>query len=156
MGRRQQTTACEQAGQWISLRLDGEVSELEAAALDRHLDCCVACSALAADMTGIAQLIRSSPLVEPERVPARAEAGRVRRRVSKRSAVFAAVVSAAAAAVAFVLLGSVGAAQPSRNALNFRSAGEEVQFLLVQQLKVEPALEPVVATPPRINPRRLL
>ena len=150
------TTSCEQAGQWISLRLDGELSELEQAGLDRHLDHCAGCSARAAEWAGIAQLLRSAPLVEFERELARAGSRGRRVLVPARSAAFAAVLSAAAAAVAFVLLGTSGAAQPGRNALQFRSHSAEVRFLRVQQLRIEPPLEYVVVTPPRFNPLRLL
>jgi anti-sigma factor RsiW len=156
MVRRQQTTACEQAGQWISLRLDGELSELEGAGLDRHLERCAVCSTLAAELTGIAQLLRTAPLVEFELEPARVVPRRRRASVASRRAAFAAVASAAAAAAAFVLLGSSGSAQPSGSALKFRSTSEEVRFLRVQQLRGEPPVASVVVTPPRINPRRLL
>ena len=37
------TNACERAMQWISLELDGELSQLERAALGRHIDGCARC-----------------------------------------------------------------------------------------------------------------
>jgi len=38
---------CERARQWASLRLDGELSELEDALLEQHLEGCSSCSAFA-------------------------------------------------------------------------------------------------------------
>ena len=149
------TTSCEQAGQWISLRLDGELSELEQTRLDRHLDYCAACSARAVEWAGIAHLLRSAPFVEFDRELARAESRSGRARPG-RTAAFAAVVSAVAAAIALALIGIPGATQASRNAIAFRSAGEEAQFLRVQQLKLEPPLAPAVETAPRFTPLRLL
>src|SRR5436190_431985 len=56
-------TACENAGQWISVRLDGELTELEAAALDRHLERCERCNAYAAELGSMTHLLRAAPLV---------------------------------------------------------------------------------------------
>jgi anti-sigma factor RsiW len=157
MVRRQQMRACEQAGQWISLRLDGELSELEEAGLHRHLDRCAGCSALATELTGIAHLLRSAPLAEFDRELALAEPSRRRVRVPVRAAVFAAVGSAVAAVLAFLLIGTFGSAHSSRNALEFRSTGEEVRFVHVEQSRIEPPRRPVkVVTAPPMNPRGLL
>ena len=38
---------CELARQWASLRIDGELSELEDALLEKHLEGCASCSAFA-------------------------------------------------------------------------------------------------------------
>jgi anti-sigma factor RsiW len=158
MVRRQHTTECEQAGQWISLRLDEELSEVEQAGLDRHLDDCAACSLLAFELTGITQLLRSAPLLEFEpELPARAERRRVP--VQARRAAFAAVLSVAAAAAAFLFLGSSASTQTSRDALAFRSAGEQIRYLHVEQRRIEPKVEraaPVLVIPPQMTPRRLL
>lgn len=155
MVRKQQTVACEQAGQWISLRLDGELSEFEQAGLDWHLECCAGCRSLAAELTGVAQLLRSAPLVERERESAWAMPTRRRLLIPARRTAFAAVGSAAAATLAFVFLGSSGS-HPSRHAFEFRSAAAEIRFVHVHQVRIEPPLAPVVETAPQIHPLRLL
>jgi anti-sigma factor RsiW len=152
MGESQKTTACERAGQLISVRLDGELSELEAAALDRHLERCAACTVLATELTGIAALLRSAPLVGVERELAPVVPGRPRVLGRARPAAFAAVMSAAAAAVAFIVLGSSSPPRSSQDGLQFRSASEEIRFVRVQQQRIEPPVE----TPPPMNPRMLL
>ena len=43
---------CARARFWASLRVDGELSELEGALLDAHLGRCADCSAYAAGVTG--------------------------------------------------------------------------------------------------------
>jgi anti-sigma factor RsiW len=156
MAQRWTMTSCEQAGQWISLRLDGELSELEQVRLDRHLDRCAACNARAADWAGITHLLRAAPLVRYEPEPVRAATSRARA-LPARTAAFAAMVSAAAAAIALALFGIPGATHADRTTLAFRSAGEEAQFLRVQQLRFEPPRPaPAVETAPRFTPLRLL
>jgi predicted anti-sigma-YlaC factor YlaD len=59
---------CERARQWSSLRLDGELSELEGALLDSHLARCADCRAFAADTAWIVDALRAAPV---ERVDAR-------------------------------------------------------------------------------------
>ena len=69
---------CERAREWVSLRLDGELSELESALLEAHLNRCAPCAAFAADVEGATLELRSAPLerleqpvVLPLRRPAR-------------------------------------------------------------------------------------
>ena len=156
MVRRQQTRACERVGQWISLRLDGELSELEGATLDSHLDDCAACSALAVELTGITQLLRSAPLLEAEREPAEVELRRRRIVVFARPAAVTVVMSAAAAALLFLLGGSLGSSHSTRDAIEFQTTGEEVRFVRVQQRRIEPRRAIAVVTAPPMNPRGLL
>ncbi len=47
MDRLRKRAACERALQWVSLGLDDELSEFERALLERHLEGCGACAALA-------------------------------------------------------------------------------------------------------------
>jgi predicted anti-sigma-YlaC factor YlaD len=49
---------CDRARQWASLRLDGELSELESALLDSHLARCDACRAFSVEAAGIAAALR--------------------------------------------------------------------------------------------------
>lgn len=73
---------CSRARFWASLRVDGELSELEGALLDAHLQRCADCRAAAAGFDGAASLLRSQPSERPEpvavgnaRQPRRALAG---------------------------------------------------------------------------------
>ncbi len=53
---------CEQAREYISLELDGELSELERERLRMHLAQCSACARYARDVRGTTSLLRSAPL----------------------------------------------------------------------------------------------
>jgi anti-sigma factor RsiW len=53
---------CARARFWASLRLDGELSELEGALLDAHLARCSACAAYAAGSEASITVLRNSPL----------------------------------------------------------------------------------------------
>jgi anti-sigma factor RsiW len=155
--RRQQTKACERAGQWISLRLDGELSELEGATLERHLARCPACNATAAELTGITRLLRSAPLLEVKRELAEVEPRRRRGLlVVVRPALVTATMSAAAATLLLLLGGSFGSSHATRNAIEFRTTGEEVRFVRVQQRRIEPRHPSAAPTAPPMNPRGLL
>jgi anti-sigma factor RsiW len=90
--------ACDRARHAVSLRLDGELSQLERALLERHLDRCPACADFAADTAVLTNALRAAPLVELERpveLPLRRRVG-----VGIRSAgAWAAAASVAAAAL---------------------------------------------------------
>lgn len=58
---------CERARQWASLHLDGELSELEHALLDAHLERCASCSAFATGIQGLAAVMRAAPPEAPSR-----------------------------------------------------------------------------------------
>lgn len=53
---------CERARFWASLRLDGELSELEEALLDAHLARCAGCHAVAEGFGASTIVLRSAPL----------------------------------------------------------------------------------------------
>ena len=94
---------CERVHQWSSLRLDGELSELESALLERHLDVCPACRAFDASLAATAASLRAAPLERPSRpfqAPARSEPS-----FARRSRLVAVLVAAAVALGA--LLGSL-------------------------------------------------
>src|SRR5947208_267261 len=99
---------CERGREWISLRLDGELSELAEKMLDSHLARCAGCRAFEADVVGTTGLIRSAPLERLEQ-PLSLPRGRRLLLTTRR-------ISAAAAAAAVIVLG-VGAF------LNMPSAG---------------------------------
>ena len=91
---------CERARQWASLRIDGELSELEDALLEKHLEGCPICSAFAAGLTRTTEAVRAVPLQRPEIDYPRFERPVIRLPVGKRVAIVA--VAAAAALGAFV------------------------------------------------------
>jgi predicted anti-sigma-YlaC factor YlaD len=53
---------CERARFWASLRLDGELSELEGALLDAHLARCAGCREVTDGFAGSTAAVRSAPL----------------------------------------------------------------------------------------------
>src|SRR5919204_5324828 len=55
-------SACDGAREALSLALDGELSELERARLDLHLERCADCRAFEAECTAVSSLLRSAPL----------------------------------------------------------------------------------------------
>jgi len=88
---------CDRARHWASLRLDGELSELEAALLDAHLERCPGCRAFAEEADGIVGALRAvalEPLQAPVVIPLRHRPRRVR---ALQTAVAVALVLAAAA-----------------------------------------------------------
>ncbi|MDQ5820621.1 MAG: zf-HC2 domain-containing protein [Actinomycetota bacterium] len=85
---------CERAREWSSLRLDGELPQLQRAMLNRHLTACGGCAAFDADLAATTAALRSAalqPLERPIVLP------RLR-----RSALRAAPALAAAAALVVV------------------------------------------------------
>jgi anti-sigma factor RsiW len=87
---------CERARFWASLALDGELSELEQAALDEHLAGCAGCASFVAGLGGFTALLRAAPLESP---PTALELPLRRRGVGLRP-------SLVAAAAAVVLVGA--------------------------------------------------
>lgn len=55
---------CSRARFWASLRVDGELSELEGALLDAHLGRCAECRTYAEGVAGATEALRNAPLVE--------------------------------------------------------------------------------------------
>ena len=87
-------TNCERAREWSSLRLDGELPQLQRAMLRKHLAACPGCTEFDSDLAGATLALRTAPLELLERPVA------IPRR--RRSALRIAPAFAAAAAVAFV------------------------------------------------------
>jgi anti-sigma factor RsiW len=109
-GNRPTRSRCPRARQWISARLDGELSELERVLLATHLRRCVSCRGFAAAAGAVAHELRSRPLQHPRRaiaVPPPARRPRVRR---APAAGIAAMLGAAAIAGGVVL--STGSSAP--------------------------------------------
>ena len=91
---------CERARQWASLRLDGELSELEDSLLEQHLEGCSSCSAFAVGLAATTEAVRAVPLDRPEISYPSFERPVIRLPVGRRVAIVA--VAAAAALGAFV------------------------------------------------------
>jgi predicted anti-sigma-YlaC factor YlaD len=70
---------CSRARFWASLRVDGELSELEGALLDAHLGRCADCRSYADGVAGTTAALRSAPLerATPIVVAAPARPGRI-------------------------------------------------------------------------------
>jgi predicted anti-sigma-YlaC factor YlaD len=139
MGRWWKTNACERATQWISLDLDGELSQLEQAALQRHLSGCAHCREVSTEVTAFTRMLREAPLLELEREVAYALPRRARVRAVRRAAFSLALAGLAGAAVlaGFVLpSSSVG----KGSSLAFRSVQEQKRFAHFEARRLEPAV----------------
>jgi anti-sigma factor RsiW len=53
---------CERTRGWVSVSLDGELSEFERALVASHLDRCVHCAAFASEVTATTRLLRAAAL----------------------------------------------------------------------------------------------
>src|SRR5258708_14828453 len=86
---------CERARSWVSLRADGERSELESALLDAHLGRCASCSVFARGTEEIAAALRSARLQRPAPILVQRErAGHAGVRALQVAAAIAVVVAA--------------------------------------------------------------
>ena len=93
--------ACDRARAWVSLELDGELSQLERSLLDSHLSGCAVCRAFKVDAVSATAELRAAPLERLERpimLP------------SRRRLAFRPLEAAAAVLAVAISLGSVAAA----------------------------------------------
>ena len=88
--------SCLRAREWVSLRLDGELSELERLLLRRHLARCAHCGAYATQMELTTRLVRAAPAEEPSRRLAPRVSTAPRPRVRYRIVIAAAVLAVGA------------------------------------------------------------
>jgi predicted anti-sigma-YlaC factor YlaD len=140
---------CERARQWSSLRLDGELSELEEALLDRHLEACSDCLSFDGRLRSAASSLRQTP-PEPPLVSFRVP-NRPRRRVAVPTGRRAAVVAIAAA----LALGSLVGSQLHRPASNTRTQEPQVSLLTrsdMNQLRQIPRGRQIVPPAPARTP----
>jgi predicted anti-sigma-YlaC factor YlaD len=105
---------CERARLWSSLRVDGELSELESALLDSHLGRCDDCRTFARRVEGAAAALAAAPVETPD---VQAHVASRPRRVSGslRSAAITsvvAVIAAVAVAAGISAPGAVHATKP--------------------------------------------
>ena len=132
---------CDRAREWASLRLDGELSELEAAMLDGHLERCAACAAAVAEIEAVTGAIRRAPLL-----PLARPISTPRRHVAFRAA---RVTAAAAVMLVAAGLGSVFATSVQTPAaehaslprvVNAGSDDRQLREMRRAQLRIERAL----------------
>lgn len=90
---------CARARFWASLRLDGELSELEAALLDAHLARCTDCAEYASGSEAAIAALRRAPLEPAKPVVVHVD------RPGRRAAAF---ITAAALVGAAAILGALG------------------------------------------------
>jgi predicted anti-sigma-YlaC factor YlaD len=113
---RLQPRTCDRAREWVSLRLDSELSELEQALLTAHLERCAACAAYAAGVETVTGAIRAAAterLRRPVTLPRRPRFGVAARALQAGTAT--AAVLAAAVGLG-TLFGSVGGTHASLSA----------------------------------------
>lgn len=105
--------ACEEARSLASLELDGQLGELGARTLWRHLERCAECAALVGELGAVVAMLRAAAL---EPVPRLFDVGRRRRRTAARRASWArgAVAVAAVGAVVVSLPNASTAPSPLR------------------------------------------
>lgn len=130
---------CERAQQWASLELDGELSQLERAALGRHLDGCAGCRAAVSEIGAFTMLMREAPLIELARPVVVPAPRRARAQVARRAAASLAFAGLVGAAILGGLLASSGTTSP-RSALAFRNLEEQQRFAHVEARRLEPAV----------------
>jgi hypothetical protein len=101
---------CERAREWVSLRLDGELSEFEHALLDGHLERCGGCAEFAREVSAATFALRGAPraqLGRPIVLPVRS------RRILRPLTGFAAAAAIATVVGLGTLVGSFGS-EPQR------------------------------------------
>ena len=135
---------CERSREWISLRLDGELSELAEKMLESHLARCAGCRAFESDAMATSRLVRTAPLELLEQ-PIALPRGRRLRLVRPAGAVAATAAAVALGFAAFLNLPSSGtlAAVP-----NFRIANADNSDLTLQRGMRAALLRPGSELPP--------
>jgi len=118
---------CERSREWISLRLDGELSELAEKMLESHLVRCAACRTFESDVEVMSRLVRTAPLEHPEQ-PIALPRGRRRAYARPVGAVAASVAAVALGFAAFLNLPSSGPlAAPNVHVVNGDNSDLQLQ-----------------------------
>jgi predicted anti-sigma-YlaC factor YlaD len=122
---------CSRARFWASLRVDGELSELEGALLDAHLKRCADCAEFAASAAESTAWLRAAELERP--APIAVAAPKLRRRAAP-GFVAAAVVLASALVAGFVhgtgsSAGHTSALKPSVSVVSSVETPDELRRL---------------------------
>ena len=140
---------CERGREWISLRMDGELSELAQKMLDSHIARCSECRAFEEQVSGIALQLRAAPLEQLERP---IEITHPRRRMPVRVwSLGAAAASVAAAAVGVAgfmsLLPSSSSLQAAPLVVVAQPSGND-DLRFIREMRAA-GLKPVVLPPRR-------
>ena len=119
---------CERSREWISLRLDGELSELAEKMLESHLARCVGCRAFESSAAAATAFVRTAPLELPEQ-PVALPRGRRLAFVRPVGAVAATAAAVALGFTAFLNLPSSGtlAAAPNIRITNADNSDLQLQ-----------------------------
>lgn len=94
---------CNRARQWVSLKLDGELSDFERSLLAAHLAGCEDCRAFRADADSLTAELRSAPLERPHHpivLPHRRRRAPIALRVASAAAAVVALAGIAASTLA--------------------------------------------------------
>jgi anti-sigma factor RsiW len=136
---------CERSREWISLRLDGELSELAEKMLESHLARCAGCQEFESSAAATTGLVRTAPLELPEQ-PIAVPRGRRLALVRPVGAVAATAAAVALGLAAFLNLPSSGtlAAAP-----NVHIANADNSDLALQRGMRAALLRPESELPPR-------
>ena len=140
---------CERARQWASLRIDGELSELEDALLAKHLEGCASCNAFAVRLAATTEAVRAAPQERPQISYPQFERPVIRLPVGRRVAIVA--IAAAAALGAFVgssLQKPSPDRAPAGPQLSFRTDRNLLRQLPHQTKQPAPAPNRVPGQPP--------
>jgi predicted anti-sigma-YlaC factor YlaD len=123
---------CDRAREWISLQLDGELSEFERIVLEAHVARCGDCRAFRVDVRGISRELRHAPL---EPLPRPIVLPR-RTRVAGRTLQYVAAAAAAVAVAIGTSLGVISAERSPTHTLRpayLDSAGYEMKLIRQHQ-----------------------
>jgi len=138
--------SCARSREWASLRLDGELSEIERLLLRRHLGRCDECRAFATDVERATGLMRAAPAEQPVRRRSVRAPVVPRPRIRYRIVVAAAILAAGAGIGSAVGIGGNGTnpvTPPSSPDLALLPPGDQVTPNPVPQLPLEPPGKPV-------------
>ena len=142
---------CERSREWLSLRLDGELSELAEKMLESHLARCAACRTFESDVEVTSRLVRTAPLERPEQ-PIALPRGRRRVLFRPAGALAASAAAVALGLAAFLNLPSSGtlAAAP-----NIRVVGGDNSDLRLQRGMRAALLRPAGSELPPPGPQQM-
>ena len=121
------STSCDRTRLWLSLRLDGELSELESRLLGAHLVRCAACRAYEQGVQETTAALRAAPLVSAARPVSLPRA--------RRRSVGALRIASAAAAFAAVALTGVLTLSASSGRERFLPGAAPVRDVEVSDLR---------------------
>ena len=140
---------CHRSREWISLRLDGELSELAAKMLEAHLAHCAECRAFEDGAVAATQLVRTAPLELLERPVSLPRGRSLAFQTRSLGAAVAAAAAVAIGVVAFLNVPSSDKLSSSRSPFIVAPSGNQdiEQFRLFRAA----ALKPVVPAPRRVR-----